>query len=65
MRRSLAIARYLFPKHIEIIPRPADDNNTRRDNWMSSDEGRNRAIAEVIMVLCQDLVQIKMRGSAS
>lgn len=51
MRRSLAIARYLFPKHIEIIPRPADDNNTRRDNWMSSDEGRNRAIAEVIKII--------------
>ena len=51
MRRSLAIARYLFPKHIEIIPCPADDNNTRRDNWMSSDEGRNRAIAEVIKII--------------
>lgn len=51
MRRSLAIARYLFPKHIEIIPCPADDNNTRRDNWMNSDEGRNRAIAEVMNII--------------
>lgn len=47
MRRSLAIARYLFPKHIEIIPCPADDNNTKRDNWTNSEEGRARAISEV------------------
>ena len=47
MRRSLAIARYLFPKHIEIIPCPADDNNTKRDNWTNSEEGRARVISEV------------------
>lgn len=47
MRRSLAIARYLFPKHIEIIPCPADDNNTKRDNWTNREEGRARAISEV------------------
>lgn len=47
MRRSLAIARYLFPKHIEIIPCPADDNNTKRDNWTNSEEGRARATSEV------------------
>lgn len=51
MRRSLAIAKYLFPEHIEIIPCTADDNNTRRDNWMNSDEGRNRAIAEVVNII--------------
>ena len=47
MRRSLSIARYLFPTHIEVLPCPADDNNTRRDNWMKSNEGRERALAEV------------------
>ena len=46
-RRSLALARYLFPAHVEVIPCPADDNNTRRDNWMKSEEGRKRAIDEV------------------
>lgn len=47
MRRSLALARYLFPPHVTVIPCPADDTNTRRDNWMDSEEGRKRAIAEV------------------
>ena len=47
MRRSLALARYYFPKHIEVIPCPADDNNTRRENWMESGEGRKRALEEV------------------
>lgn len=47
MRRSLALARYLFPAHITVIPCPADDTNTRRDNWMESEEGRKRAIDEV------------------
>ena len=42
MRRSLAIARYLFPKHIEIIPCPARDDNTNRNNWMNSPEGIDR-----------------------
>ena len=51
MRRSLSIARYLFPAHIEVLPCPADDNNTRRDNWMKSNEGRKRALAEVINII--------------
>ena len=32
MRRSLAITERLFPDHIAIIPCPANDNNTRREN---------------------------------
>ena len=32
MRRSLAIARFLFPAHIAIIPCPANDTHTRRNN---------------------------------
>lgn len=51
MRRSLEIAKYLFPKHIEVLPCPADDNNTRRDNWMNSKEGRERALAEVLNII--------------
>lgn len=51
MRRSLAIARYLFPEHIEIIPCPADDENTKRDNWMNTLEGNERARGEVLNIL--------------
>lgn len=47
MRRSLALARYLFPDHIEVFPCPADDRNTRCDNWMNSENGRKRALDEV------------------
>jgi len=51
MRRSLAIARYLFPDHIKVIPCPADDNNTKRENWMDSGEGRERATSEVFKII--------------
>lgn len=51
MRRSLAIARYLFPEHIDIIPCPADDNNTNRDNWMKSAEGIKRAKGEAFNIV--------------
>lgn len=51
MRRSLAIARYLFPKHIEVIPCPADDRHTGRDNWMTSPEGMKRARGEAMKLI--------------
>ncbi len=51
MRRSLCIAQYLFPKHIHVIPCPADDTNTRRDNWMNNPEGRNRALGEIKKII--------------
>jgi uncharacterized SAM-binding protein YcdF (DUF218 family) len=51
MRRSLAIARYLFPDHIEIIPCPANDNNTRRDNWMNTSVGVERAKGEAMKIV--------------
>lgn len=51
MKRSLAIARYLFPDHIKVIPCPADDNNTRRGNWMESKDGRKRATSEVEKII--------------
>ena len=51
MRRSLALARYYFPKHIEVMPCPADDSNTKRENWMKSEEGRKRANEEMINII--------------
>lgn len=42
MRRSLHIARYLFPAHISVYPCPADDTKTKRDNWMNTPEGIER-----------------------
>lgn len=51
MRRSLAIARYLFPEHITIIPCPANDNNTRRDNWMNTSIGMERAKGEAMKIV--------------
>lgn len=51
MRRSLAIARYLFPKHIAVVPCPANDTNTRRDNWMNTPAGVKRATGEAINLI--------------
>lgn len=51
MRRSLAIARYLFPTHITIVPCPANDNNTRRDNWMNTEIGVERAKGEAMNII--------------
>ena len=51
MRRSLAIARNLFPEHITIFPCPANDTNTRRDNWMYSPTGIQRAKGEAMKIV--------------
>lgn len=51
MRRSLEIARHLFPKHINIIPLPANDTNTRRDNWMNTPVGITRAKSEALKII--------------
>ena len=51
MKRSLAIARYLFPIHIDVVPCPANDNNTNRDNWMNSPEGIERAKGEALNIV--------------
>jgi len=51
MRRSLAIARYLFPAHIAIVPCPANDNNTRRDNWTNTPVGIERAKGEAMKIV--------------
>lgn len=46
MRRSLAIARHVFTENVTVIPCPADDTSTRRDNWMNTSEGIARAKGE-------------------
>ena len=51
MRRSLHLARYLFPAHISVHPCPADDTTTKRDNWMNSKEGIDRAKAEALKIV--------------
>jgi len=51
MRRSLAIARYFFPKHITVIPCPANDNSTGRDTWMKSPKGIQRVKDEVMNII--------------
>ncbi len=51
MRRSLAVARYLFPKHISVIPCPAEDSHTRRDNWMDTPIGIERARDEALNIV--------------
>ena len=45
------IARQLFPKHIAVIPCPANDKNTKRDNWMNTPEGVLRAKGEVMNLI--------------
>ena len=51
MRRSLAIAQQQFPEHISIVPCPANDTNTRRDNWMHTHIGINRAKSEAMKII--------------
>lgn len=51
MRRSLHIAKYLFPAHIKVLTCPADDTTTRRDNWMNTLEGIERAKAEAMNIV--------------
>ena len=51
MRRSLQIAKYLFPSHISVYPCPADDTTTKRNNWMNTPEGIDRVKAEALNVI--------------
>ena len=51
MRRSLHIARYLFPSHISVYPCPADDTRTKKDNWMNTPEGIDRAKKEALNII--------------
>lgn len=51
MRRSMAIARYLFPAHIQVIPCPAEDEHTRRDSWMNTPKGSERVKKESMQIV--------------
>lgn len=57
MRRSLCVARYLYPAHIKVHPCPAQDRNTRRNNWMLTPKGRERVLAEA-----QNLIRCAQNG---
>lgn len=51
MRRSLAVARYLLPKHITIVPCHANDSSTRRENWMNTPDGVKRVKDEAMNII--------------
>ena len=51
MRRSLHIAKYLFPSHISVYPCPADDTTTKRDNWVNTPEGTGRVKKEALNIV--------------
>ena len=51
MRRSLGLARMLFPKWIRIIPCPAEDTRTRRDNWWQTEVGTKRVHGEIDLMI--------------
>ena len=51
MRRSLHIAKYLFPSHIRVYPCPADDTTTKRNNWMDTQEGIDRVKREALNIV--------------
>lgn len=51
MRRSLYIAKYLFPSHISVYPCPANDTTTKRDNWMNTPEGIDRVNKEALNIV--------------
>ena len=51
MRRSLHIAKYLYPSHISVYPCTADDMTTKRDNWMNTPEGINRTTEEALNIV--------------
>jgi uncharacterized SAM-binding protein YcdF (DUF218 family) len=50
MRRSLCIARYLLPAHVSVLPCPAEDTGTTRENWMLTEKGKNRVEQEALSI---------------
>ena len=51
MRRSFEIARHVFPQEITIIPCPANDTNTKRDNWRMTSAGIERTKSEAMKIV--------------
>lgn len=52
MRRSLLMAQTYSPNWIRFSPCPADDINTKRDNWYKTESGYQRAIDEAWKIIC-------------
>ena len=46
MRRSLLFAQTYLPNWIQVIPCPARDSHTNRDNWQDTDQGRQKVYRE-------------------
>lgn len=57
MRRSLHIARYFFPEHIEVCPCPADDVDEQRAAWQAND-----GHYELVMHEARNLIQYVKNG---
>lgn len=51
MRRAYLMACRYFPDWIQIVPCPADDTNTLRENWYRTEQGAERARNEVIKLI--------------
>ena len=53
VRRVLLVTTsyHMRRRHIEVLPCPADDTHTRRDNWAYNAEGRKRATDEVRKII--------------
>ncbi|MDP4153334.1 MAG: YdcF family protein [Bacillota bacterium] len=52
MRRCLLMAQTYMPDWIKFSPCPADDINTRRDNWYKNEKGYKRATEEAWKIVC-------------
>ncbi len=52
MRRSLLMAQIYLPSWIKFSSCPADDINTKRDNWYKTEGGYQRAIDEAWKIIC-------------
>ncbi|SHH32243.1 DUF218 domain-containing protein [Clostridium collagenovorans DSM 3089] len=52
LRRGVLMAKTYFPNWIEIIPCPAEDTNTNRNNWFYTEEGIARASEEAWKIVC-------------
>jgi len=52
MRRCLLMARTYMLGWIKFSPCPADDINTKRDNWHKNEEGYQTAINEAWKIIC-------------
>jgi uncharacterized SAM-binding protein YcdF (DUF218 family) len=51
MRRCLLMAQTYMPGWIKFYPCPADDMNTKRENWFKSEKGYQRAYDEVCKII--------------